>query len=103
RVDDLQVRVLRDLAAGTPWPEDDADQVAAMFCAHPPANLAAFPRLRWIQIDSAGFSHLFPHRLAEKGITVTNARGLFDCPIAEWNVAMMINLVRDVRTLIRHQ
>jgi phosphoglycerate dehydrogenase-like enzyme len=103
RVDELEVRVLRGMAAGAPWPEDDADRVEAMFCTHPPANLAAFPRLRWIQIDSAGFSHLFPHRLAEKGITVTNARGLFDCPIAEWNVAMMINLARDLRTLIRHQ
>ena len=23
---------------------------------------------------------------------VTNARGIFDCPIAEWNIAMMVNL-----------
>ncbi|HYF36083.1 MAG TPA: D-2-hydroxyacid dehydrogenase [Prosthecobacter sp.] len=102
-VGELEVRVLRGLTAADPWPDDDADQVEVMFCSVPPPNLAAFPNLRWLQIDSAGFAQLFPFRLGDKGITVTNARGLFDCPIAEWNIAMMINLVRDVRTLIRHQ
>jgi phosphoglycerate dehydrogenase-like enzyme len=102
-VDELRVEVLRNLPPGAPWPEARAGEVEVMFCTHLPPNLAAFSRLRWIQIESAGYSHLFPHRLGEKGITVTNARGLFDCPIAEWNVAMMINLARDLRTLIRHQ
>ncbi len=99
----MEVRVLRGLNKGDPWPEDDADQVVAAFCTHPPPNFAAFKNLRWLQIESAGFSHLFPHRLGERGVTVTNARGIFDCPIAEWCVAMMINLARDLRTLIRHQ
>ena len=102
-IDELDVRVLRGLPADAPWPEDDADKVEVMFCTHPPPNIAAFKNLRWLQIESAGFSQLFPHRLGERGIVVTNARGIFDCPIAEWNIAMMINLVRDVRTLIRHQ
>ncbi|MDZ4402643.1 D-2-hydroxyacid dehydrogenase [Prosthecobacter sp.] len=102
-IDELDVRVLRGLPADAPWPEDDADKVEVMFCTHAPPNIAAFKNLRWLQIESAGFSHLFPHRLGERGVLVTNARGIFDCPIAEWNIAMMINLVRDVRTLIRHQ
>jgi phosphoglycerate dehydrogenase-like enzyme len=101
--DAMEVRVLRGLPAGAPWPEDDADSVEAMLCTQPPPNLAAFPRVRWVQIDSAGFSQLFPFRLGEKGITATNARGIFDSPIAEWNIAMMINLARDLRILIRHQ
>jgi len=102
-IDELDVRVLRGLPADAPWPEEDADRVEVMFCTHPPPNIAAFKNLRWLQIESAGFSQLFPHRLGERGVVVTNARGIFDCPIAEWNIAMMINLVRDVRTLIRHQ
>lgn len=100
---DLDMRVLRGLPADAPWPEDEADRVEMLFCTQPPPNLAAYKNLRWLQIESAGYSHLFPHRLAERGVTVTNARGIFDCPIAEWNIAMMINLVRDLRTLIRHQ
>ncbi len=103
RVDELEMRVLRGIEPGAAWPVDEVDRVEAMFCPHPPANLAAFPRVRWIQLESAGFQQLFAHRLPEKGITATNARGLFDCPIAEWNIAMMINLARDLRTLIRHQ
>ncbi len=100
---ELEVRVLRGLPADAPWPEDEADKVEVMFCTHAPPNIATFKNLRWLQIESAGFSHLFSHRLGERGVVVTNARGIFDCPIAEWNIAMMINLVRDVRTLIRHQ
>lgn len=102
-VEGLEVRVLREVRQGEPWPEENVDRVAAAFCTHPPPNFAAFQNLRWLQIESAGFSHLFHHRLSERGVTVTNARGIFDCPIAEWCVAMMINLARDLRTLIRHQ
>jgi phosphoglycerate dehydrogenase-like enzyme len=99
----IEVRVLRDAKAGQPWPEEDAERAEIMFCTTPPPNLTAFKRLRWLQIESAGFSQLFPFRLNASAIVVTNARGIFDCPIAEWNIAMMVNLVRDVRTLIRHQ
>lgn len=99
----IELCVLRGLLPGQPWPEERAREVEIFFCSVPPPNLTAFSNLRWLQIESAGFSHLFPFKLAERGITVTNARGLFDCPIAEWNLAMMVNLVRDVRTLIRNQ
>ncbi len=102
-INELDVRVLRGLPADALWPEDDADKVEVMFCTHAPPNIAAFKNLRWLQIESAGFSQLFPHRLGKRGVVVTNVRGIFDCPIAEWNIAMMINLVRDLRTLIRHQ
>jgi phosphoglycerate dehydrogenase-like enzyme len=102
-IEEFEVRVLRGLAAGVAWPEEDAERVEVIFAAQPPPNLAVFKNLKWLQIESAGYSHLFPHRLGERGVMVTNARGIFDCPIAEWNIAMMINLVRDLRTLIRHQ
>ena len=99
----LDLRVLRDIEPGVPWPEEEADRVQVIFATQPPPNLAAFKNLRWLQIESAGYSQLFPHRLPERGVIATNARGLFDTPIAEWNLAMMINLARDLRTLIRHQ
>jgi phosphoglycerate dehydrogenase-like enzyme len=34
---------------------------------------------------------------------VCNARGIFDTAIAEWTLAMMINLVRDLRSMLRNQ
>jgi phosphoglycerate dehydrogenase-like enzyme len=41
--------------------------------------------------------------LPERGIRACNARGCFDVPIAEWNVAMIVNLARDLRQMIRNQ
>jgi len=59
--------------------------------------------LRWIQISSAGYSQLFELGLPERGVRASNARGVFDVPIVEWNIAMMINLARDLRGMIRNQ
>jgi phosphoglycerate dehydrogenase-like enzyme len=78
----------------------DAD---ILFCTFPPSNVAAMSRLKWIQIASTGYTQLFGLDLPAKGIQATNARGCFDTPIGEWCVAMMVNLVRDVRQMIRHQ
>jgi hypothetical protein len=41
--------------------------------------------------------------LVERGIRASNARGCFDVPIAEWNVAMMVNMARNLRQMIRNQ
>jgi phosphoglycerate dehydrogenase-like enzyme len=92
-------------------PETPATDVApeilsatdVMFCTMPPSDFAAMRRLRWIQISSAGYSQLFGLNLVERNIRATNGRGCFDVPIAEWNVAMMVNLARDLRQMIRNQ
>jgi len=73
------------------------------FCTFPPANHSIMDRLQWIQISSAGYTQLFGLDLTKCGIRATNARGCFDVPIAEWNIAMMINLTRNLRQLIRNQ
>jgi phosphoglycerate dehydrogenase-like enzyme len=44
-------------------------------------------RLRWIQSASDGVDGLLFPALADSAITVTNARGVFDEPIAEWVIA----------------
>lgn len=74
-----------------------------LFCDHPPSNLDEMQSLRLIQLASVGTTQLDGLGLAERGIQVCNARGAFDVPIAEWNVTMMINLLRDMRGLIRNQ
>lgn len=77
--------------------------VDALFCAHPPTNFAEMNALRWIQLASSGYSQLFGLDLPARGIRASNARGCFDVPIAEWVIAMMVNLVRDLRQMIRNQ
>ena len=37
-IDELEVRVLRGLAAGAAWPEEEAERVEVMFAAQPPPN-----------------------------------------------------------------
>jgi phosphoglycerate dehydrogenase-like enzyme len=102
-IEDIDIKVMKSMGAGQIWPEEEAERVEIIFGTHMPINLAAFTNLRWVQIESSGFSHLFPFGLDSRPVTVTNARGIFDSPIAEWNIAMMTNLVRDVRSLIRNQ
>lgn len=83
-----------------------AEQIAdaqIAFCSCLPANLEAMPRLEFVQIASSGYTQLLPHRLPERGVRVSNARGVFDTAIAEWNIAMMVNLARNLRQMIRHQ
>jgi len=74
-----------------------------LFCATPPANLDDMQALRWIQIGSSGFEHLIPLDLPARSIAATNARGVFDVPIAEWCVSMMVNLTRDLPGMFRNQ
>ena len=74
-----------------------------LFCTFPPTNFADMRAVKWVQIASTGYVQLYAHDLPARGIRATNARGCFDVPIAEWNIAMMVNLTRDCRQLIRNQ
>jgi phosphoglycerate dehydrogenase-like enzyme len=84
-------------------PVDQIEDVEVLFCTVPPANCSKMQRLRWIQIASSGYSQLFPHDLPARRIRATNARGCFDVPIAEWNMAMMVSLVRNMPQMMRNQ
>ncbi len=83
-------------------PESLRDKHIAFFSL-PPSNFDDFKELKWLQVDSAGYSQLFPLKLHERGTLATNGLGNFDVPIAEWNIAMMINLARDQRGMSRNQ
>lgn len=74
-----------------------------LYCTFPPTNVEAMKALKWIQISSVGYNQLYGLNLPQRGVRACNARGVFDPTIAEWNIAMMINLLRDVRGMIRNQ
>ena len=78
----------------------DAD---ALFCTFPPENHGEMEQLKFIQISSAGYKQLIGQGFSERGVKASNALGVFDVPIAEWNVAMMINLARDMRGMMHNQ
>lgn len=60
----------------------------------------AGPRPRWVHTASAGVDHLMCPELATSDTVVTNARGVFDLPIAEYVAALVLAMAKDLpRTL----
>ncbi|RLE29355.1 MAG: hypothetical protein DRJ61_14740 [Acidobacteria bacterium] len=86
-----------------PLPKELLADVDVLACTLPPSNADDLESLKLVQIASAGYIQLFGLGLAERGVRACNAAGVFDVPIAEWNIAMMDNLLRDVRGMIRNQ
>jgi phosphoglycerate dehydrogenase-like enzyme len=100
---DLEVRVEPFAEQERALAKNLIEDVEILFCTVPPSNFADMAKVRWVQIASSGYSQLFPHNLPARDIRGTNARGCFDVPIAEWNVAMMINLRRNLPQMVRNQ
>jgi phosphoglycerate dehydrogenase-like enzyme len=88
-----------------PWdlPEELLVETNVLLCRLPPGNLDRMTNLKLIQLSTVGYEHLRHLGLARRPFPVCNARGIFDTAIAEWNLAMMVNLVRDLPSLFRHQ
>jgi phosphoglycerate dehydrogenase-like enzyme len=58
------------------------------------------PRPSWVHTASAGVDHLMCPELASSDTVVTNARGIFDQPIAEYVAALVLTMAKDLpRTL----
>ncbi|MFD5762840.1 D-2-hydroxyacid dehydrogenase, partial [Streptomyces sp. NPDC127044] len=53
-------------------------------------------RPRWVHTASAGVDHLMCPELAASGTVVTNARGIFDRPIAEYVAALVLAMAKDL-------
>jgi phosphoglycerate dehydrogenase-like enzyme len=68
-----------------------------------PAAWPGATRLRWIQSASAGVDSLLFPELVRSDVAVTNARGVFDDPIAEWVIAAMLAFTSGLHTSILDQ
>jgi phosphoglycerate dehydrogenase-like enzyme len=103
RLPDLAVEHVEPSEEARPIPEDIARDKHILFCTIPPTNVGGMVALELVQIASAGYSQLYGLDLAQRAIRACNALGVFDTAIAEWNIAMMVNLARDLRRMIRNQ
>ncbi|MER5294346.1 D-2-hydroxyacid dehydrogenase [Streptomyces pharetrae] len=54
------------------------------------------PRPRWVHTASAGVDHLMCPELAASDTVVTNARGVFEQPIAEYVAALVLAMAKDL-------
>jgi len=103
---ELMERIRRNFNVHIHLPEDtvfDPRETNIYLGDSIPESLAHASNLEFIQLGSVGFSQLYGLSLPERGVRVSNARGVFDPTIAEWNMAMMINLLRDMPRMFRHQ
>ena len=59
--------------------------------------------LKWIMVMSAGVEKLPFSVIREKGVLVTNARGIHKIPMAEYAISMLLQVYRQARKLARNQ
>jgi phosphoglycerate dehydrogenase-like enzyme len=60
-------------------------------------------RLRWVHNLSAGVEHVLSPEIIASPVPLTNGRGVFRRPLAEWAVGAMLYFQYDYRRLIRQQ
>lgn len=97
------IRIFPPLKSGDSLPGDLARNVEILVSGWLPANFQELERLKWIQLSSAGYSEVFGLPIVERGICVTNALGVFDVPVAEWNIMMILNLHRHLSEMVENQ
>jgi D-2-hydroxyacid dehydrogenase (NADP+) len=69
-----------------------------------PAELPSLaPRLRWLQLSSAGADRLLDSEVLKSGITITTASGIHATPVGEYAVGMMVMLAKGWPALFRAQ
>ena len=67
-------------------------EVEVIVGSRPPDDLGGVPKLRWIQVRSAGVNHLAADPPWRHGIAVTNARGVYAIPIGEYVSGMVLRV-----------
>ncbi len=99
----VTVQTLPPISADETVPPELLRGQHILLTKYAPKNFDDLTDLELMQLSCVGYEHLRHLGLAERPVRVCNARGLFDTAIAEWNLAMMINLARDLRGMMHNQ
>jgi phosphoglycerate dehydrogenase-like enzyme len=67
------------------------------------AALPAAEQLRWVHAASAGVNHLLSDEVKASDLVITNSRGVFDEPMAEYVLALVLAFAKDLPTTLRLQ
>lgn len=110
--------LLEDLALVSPRLEirqqsvrEDRDDITSfldgseeiLYCFAPPRELSHAPRLKWVQLHSAGVDHLRGHPIWDTDILVTTTSGIHAVPIGEFAFALLLSLARKIPKMVRLQ
>lgn len=84
-------------------PRDDIELVVPPYMGNPQrlARLAELPKLRAVQLVTAGFEHAVPYLPA--GVALANGRGIHDTSTAELAVGLAIAAQRGIPQAVRAQ
>ncbi|WP_433419291.1 D-2-hydroxyacid dehydrogenase [Microtetraspora malaysiensis] len=98
RLHDLagEVRYARGAELGDALPGSDA---LLLWDSFSPALRAVWHRaeaLRWIHVAAAGVDRMLFDELRDSDVVVTNSRGVFDRPIAEYVLACVLAFAKDM-------
>lgn len=90
---------------------DDRDDVTPLldgneeilYAFAPPRELARAPKLKWVQLHSAGVDHLRDHPIWASDVIVTTTSGIHAVPIGEFAFALILALARKIPRMVRLQ
>jgi len=89
-------------------PDGPLDDVEVMLRGRLPAEmfdriLARAPSLRWVHSATAGVERVLTPSSRSRGLVITNARGVFSRPIAEYVMLMILAVARRLPELMELQ
>ena len=76
----------------------DEPDLEAVFAPRLPADLSRTPKLRWQQATSAGIDLLAESKPWDRGVTLTNAAGVYAVPIAQYVLAAILRIAEKTGT-----
>lgn len=79
----------------------DGTDVVILITEPVPRNLAKWPKLRWVQLLSAGSNHLKDHPIWQTDIAVTNGSGTHGVPIAQYITVTWLMMMHRMVELLK--
>ncbi|WMM26396.1 phosphoglycerate dehydrogenase [Tissierella sp. MB52-C2] len=78
---------------------DEIKDIDLMVCFDPfdKIDISLFPNLKWIQLSSAGINHVPIDKVLSQNILLTNNRGGYSIPIAEWIVLKVLEMIKNTK------
>jgi phosphoglycerate dehydrogenase-like enzyme len=66
-------------------------------------NLDRMPSLKWIQVFQSGVEHIPLQDVNDRGIMITNVKGIHRIPMAEYVMSVVLYYMRDIERFNRDQ
>jgi phosphoglycerate dehydrogenase-like enzyme len=103
RVRQFSPRIFLSLVEGEALFLEELPEAEVVVIWPRPFDLSLAPRLKWIQLISAGLDDFVGHPIMESSIIITTASGIHATPIAEYVLASILTFSRHFREIWRLQ